>query len=131
MPRIRTHYDNLGVSRNAPTEVIRAAYKALSQKYHPDKNPGNAEAARIMSIINASYEALIDPARRRQHDLWISKMEGVATQGTSDVRQQSPSSMAKALSAKLLLPSFNLIKPFVIWAFSYAIGVGAFFGVIC
>jgi hypothetical protein len=41
MAKIHTHYDNLKVSRHAPQEVIRAAYKALSQKYHPDKNPGD------------------------------------------------------------------------------------------
>lgn len=56
MAQIHTHYDNLKVARNAPPEVIRAAYKTLSQKFHPDRNHGNAEAARIMAIINASYE---------------------------------------------------------------------------
>lgn len=76
MPRIHTHYDNLKVARDAPLEVIRAAYKALSNKYHPDKNPGDAaEAARIMSIINTSYEVLCDPVRRREHDAWIAANE--------------------------------------------------------
>lgn len=55
MAQIRTHYDNLKVARNAPPDVIRAAYRALSQRFHPDKNLGNTEAARIMAIINASY----------------------------------------------------------------------------
>ena len=68
MPRVYTHYDNLKVARNAPPEVIRAAYKILSQKFHPDRNPGDREAARIMAIINASYEVLSDPERRREHD---------------------------------------------------------------
>lgn len=68
---MRTHYDNLKVARNAPSEVIKAAYKALTQKYHPDKNPGDSDAHRIMSLINASYEVLIDPEKRRVHDLWI------------------------------------------------------------
>lgn len=45
MKKIHTHYDNLKVARIAPPEVIRAAYRTLSQKYHPDKNPGNAEIA--------------------------------------------------------------------------------------
>lgn len=48
MEKIHTHYDNLKVAREAPPEVIRAAYRALSQRYHPDRNPANAEAARIM-----------------------------------------------------------------------------------
>lgn len=80
MERIRTHYDNLKVARNAPPEVIRAAYKALCQKYHPDKNPGDPEAARIMKVINASYEVLSDPAKRREHDLWIQEQERIRDQ---------------------------------------------------
>ena len=75
MPRVYTHYDNLKVARNAPPEIIRAAYKTLSQKFHPDKNPGNRDAERIMAIINASYEALSDPKRHYEHDLWIKKEE--------------------------------------------------------
>lgn len=76
MARIHTHYDNLKVARNAPQEVIRAAYKSLSQKYHPDRNSGSANANRIIQIINASYEVLSDPAKRREHDEWIARVEG-------------------------------------------------------
>ena len=75
MARIHTHYDNLKVARGAPQEVIRAAYKALSQKYHPDKNPGEDKAARIMAIINSAYNTLSDPLRRREHDEWIAAEE--------------------------------------------------------
>ena len=75
MAKIHTHYDNLKVARLAPQEVIRAAYKALSQKYHPDKNPGDAKAARIMAIINSAYGTLADPQRRREHDEWIAAEE--------------------------------------------------------
>lgn len=75
MPRVHSHYENLKVARNAPLEVIRAAYRTLSQKYHPDRNPGDTEAARIMTVINAAYETLSDPIKRRQHDEWITKME--------------------------------------------------------
>jgi hypothetical protein len=72
---IRTHYDNLKVTRDASPEVIRAAYRALSQKFHPDRNTGNPEAARIMVLVNAAYEVLSDPGRRRQHDNWIAHQE--------------------------------------------------------
>ena len=75
MSRVRTHYDNLKVARNAPPEVIRAAYRALTQKYHPDKNPDDAGAGRIMHIINSSYEVLSDPERRSAHDIWIANIE--------------------------------------------------------
>ncbi|HEX8404530.1 MAG TPA: J domain-containing protein [Duganella sp.] len=59
----------------APQEVIRAAYKALSQKYHPDKNPGDEKAARIMAILNGAYDTLSDTQRRKEHDEWIAAEE--------------------------------------------------------
>ncbi|QBE63481.1 J domain-containing protein [Pseudoduganella lutea] len=75
MGKIHTHYDNLKVARGAPQEVVRAAYKALSQKYHPDKNPGDDRAARIMAIVNTAYGTLSDPQRRKEHDDWIAQEE--------------------------------------------------------
>lgn len=75
MSKIHSHYDNLKVSRMAPPEVIRAAYKALSQKYHPDKNPGDEKAARIMAILNSAYSILSEPQRRKEHDEWIAAEE--------------------------------------------------------
>ena len=75
MEKVSTHYDNLKVSRDAPDFVIVAAYRTLSQRYHPDKNHGDERAARVMSIINQSYEVLSDPERRRAHDEWISRAE--------------------------------------------------------
>lgn len=93
---LHTHYDNLKVSRNAPYEVIRAAYKTLSQKFHPDRNPDNAEAVRIMAIINASYEVLSDPDKRREHDLWIAQQERATEQATksNNWSQQTPTAPA-------------------------------------
>lgn len=73
--KVHTHYDNLKTARNAPDEVIRAAYRALSQKYHPDKNP-RPDAARIMAILNTSYAVLSDEVQRRRHDEWIAEQEG-------------------------------------------------------
>lgn len=75
MAKFRTHYDNLGVSRNADPAVIKAAYKALAQKYHPDRNPNNPDAERIIKIINEAYQVLIDPIRRAEHDRWIDEQE--------------------------------------------------------
>ena len=80
MKQIHTHYDNLKVAQNAPIEVIRAAYRTLSQKFHPDRNPGDSEAARIMAIINTSYEVLSDPDKRKKHDQWIAQQELLAAQ---------------------------------------------------
>jgi hypothetical protein len=70
-----TYYDVLQVERGAPPERVRAAYRRLAQKYHPDKMPDNANAARAMSAINAAYEVLSDAPRRAEHDLWIRRAE--------------------------------------------------------
>lgn len=89
MAAIHTHYDNLKVARNAPPEVIRAAYKTLSQKYHPDRYNGDKRASEIMAIINASYDVLSDPVKRRAHDAWIAQQESIASRqsGTSQTQQ--------------------------------------------
>ena len=63
-----SHYESLNVTRDAPTEVIRAAYKSLSQKHHPDKNVGNQAAADMMTRLNTAYSVLSDPEQRRQYD---------------------------------------------------------------
>jgi hypothetical protein len=70
-----TYYDVLQVERDATPERVRAAYRKLAQKYHPDKMPGNANAARAMAAINAAYEVLSDGHRRAEHDLWIRRAE--------------------------------------------------------
>ncbi len=81
MAKIRTHYDNLKVTRDAPISVIRAAYKALCQSFHPDKfQGGNEEAERVMKLVNASYAVLIDPVKRAKHNVWIQEQEAKARQ---------------------------------------------------
>ncbi|MES2017996.1 MAG: J domain-containing protein [Pseudomonadota bacterium] len=72
---IETHYDNLKVVRDAPVEVIKASYRALSQKYHPDRNP-DPDALRSMQVINQAWDVLSDPERRATHDRWIATHEG-------------------------------------------------------
>jgi hypothetical protein len=70
-----TYYDVLQVERDAPPERVRAAYRKLAQKYHPDKMPDNVNAVRAMTAINAAYEVLSDAHRRAEHDLWIRRAE--------------------------------------------------------
>ena len=82
MGKIHTHYDNLKVARTADAVVIKAAYKALAQKYHPDRNPGDPEAERIMKLINKAYEVLSDPVRRSEYDRWIDEQERRAEQNS-------------------------------------------------
>jgi len=80
MPKVHSHYENLKVSRDAPPEVIRAAYLSLSLKYHPDRNPGDPDAERIMSILNTAFETLSDSEKRRAHDRWIAQAEAAGSE---------------------------------------------------
>ncbi len=65
----KDYYKTLGVIQDAEDIVIKAAYRALAQRYHPDKWTGDpAEATRRMSAINVAYKILSDPAKRKQYD---------------------------------------------------------------
>lgn len=89
-PPARPHYyDALKVSQDAPAEVIRAAYRSLSQKYHPDRNAGD-ECAHVMAALNQAYEVLSHPVKKQEYDSWIRR-ESVRTraeaEGESDQKQ--------------------------------------------
>ncbi len=58
-------YQVLGVSPNASDEEVKQAYRRLAKKYHPDRNPGDAEAAKRMQKINAAYEQIKNPEKAR------------------------------------------------------------------
>jgi len=56
-------YKVLGVSRDASDEDIKRAYRRLAKQYHPDRNPGDQEAARKMQEVNAAYEQIKNPEK--------------------------------------------------------------------
>ena len=62
---IEDPYKILGVSPDASDEEIKRAYRALAKKYHPDRNPGDAEAARKMQEVNAAYEQIKNPQKQQ------------------------------------------------------------------
>ena len=65
----KDHYRMLGVIQDAEDIVIKAAYRALAQRYHPDKWTGYpAEATRRMSKINGAFVVLSDPKKRKRYD---------------------------------------------------------------
>lgn len=95
MSKFRTHYDNLKVARNAPDSIIRAAYKTLMQQYHPDKFEGSVdEALRIAKLIKQSYDVLIDPAKRAEHDRWIKEKEAKSENKSNNDRPNTENQSA-------------------------------------
>lgn len=80
---VKTYYDDLQVARSAAPEVIAAAYRSLSLKYHPDRNMGDARSEQIMKAINEAYAVLSDPVKRKAHDDWIVAQEAKAANHSS------------------------------------------------
>jgi molecular chaperone DnaJ len=65
-------YEVLGTSRDATDKEIKAAYRRLARKYHPDVNPGNPEAEQRFKEIQAAYSVLSDKEKRKQYDTYGS-----------------------------------------------------------
>jgi len=82
--KIYTHYDNLQISRNASPEVIKAAYRVLCARFHPDIVGQSDDSLKRIKIINRAYEVLSDPVHRKAHDDWIRQAEQLATMTPSE-----------------------------------------------
>lgn len=84
----KNFYDVLGVSRSASEKEIRSAYRKLARKFHPDVNPGNASAESQFKEVNAAFEVLSDPDKRRKYDKYGDRWE-MADQIEEMQRQQA------------------------------------------
>jgi curved DNA-binding protein CbpA len=74
----RTHYQTLGITKDAEDIVIRAAYRALAQKYHPDRWEGDkADATAKMAQINEAYRVLSDPKTRTEYDNTLDESDEI------------------------------------------------------
>lgn len=62
------YYELLGVARGATADEIKKAYRRLAREYHPDTNPGDAEAESKFKELARAYETLSDPERRARFD---------------------------------------------------------------
>jgi len=66
------YYETLGVTKDAPNEQIKKAYRKLALKYHPDKNKGSKEAEEKFKTISEAYAVLSDKEKRQQYDMYGS-----------------------------------------------------------
>lgn len=64
----RDYYEVLGVGKDADDAALKKAYRVLAKKYHPDMNPGDAEAEKKFKEASEAYAVLSDPEKRRQYD---------------------------------------------------------------
>jgi len=71
----RDYYEVLGVRRDATEKDIKQAYRRLARQLHPDVNPGNKTAEARFKEVNAAYEVLSDPTKRKKYDQYGENWE--------------------------------------------------------
>lgn len=64
----RDYYEVLGVDKNADDAALKKAFRQLAKKYHPDVNPGDADAEQKFKEVQEAYAVLSDADKRRQYD---------------------------------------------------------------
>ncbi len=64
----RDYYEILGVQKNTSKEDIKKAYRKLAMQFHPDKNPGNAEAEAKFKEASEAAEVLLDETKKARYD---------------------------------------------------------------
>ena len=68
MPQTRCYYEILSVEKTASQDDIKRSYRRLAMKWHPDRNPDNADAEVEFKACTEAYEVLSDPERRQLYD---------------------------------------------------------------
>lgn len=71
----KDYYQVLGVSKDASQKDIKQAYRRLARKYHPDLNPGDKTAEAQFKEMNAAYQVLSDPEKRKKYDQYGEQWE--------------------------------------------------------
>ena len=61
----KDYYEVLGINKNADDKAIKKAYRKLAKKYHPDINPGDANAEAKFKEVTEAYEILSNPEKRK------------------------------------------------------------------
>ena len=82
----KNYYKILGVAANATSDQIKAAYRKLARKYHPDLNPQDKDANSKFQEVNEANEVLSDPKKRKAYDQyglhWKDGSQAKSTQKT-------------------------------------------------
>ncbi|HEY5579253.1 MAG TPA: DnaJ domain-containing protein, partial [Acidimicrobiia bacterium] len=74
-------YQTLGVAKDADQKQIKSAYRKLAQQFHPDTNPGNAEAEKKFKEISEAHSTLSDAEKRKEYDEFRRLVDSGAFRG--------------------------------------------------
>mmetsp|Transcript_83628 Transcript_83628/g.223671 ORF Transcript_83628/g.223671 Transcript_83628/m.223671 type:complete len:157 (+) Transcript_83628:12-482(+) len=110
----------LGVSPNATPEEISKAYREAAHKYHPDKNPGDPQAAARFREIAAAFDSLKDPAARRETQ-WVREYG----RGGTSRRYAPPNAQAQPESFVALF-GFAAFFGFLHLNFAQPVGISSY-----
>ena len=72
---MKNYYTVLGISRDADAAAVKAAFRRLSKKYHPDSHSGDGRWEEEFKAVNEAYGVLEDEGRRREYDLRLAAWE--------------------------------------------------------
>jgi|GEM_PF-3174671 len=88
-------YKVLGVGRDASDESIKLVYRALAQKYHPDRNPGDRSVEAKFKEVREAYDILSDPKLRAEYDHELDRIAAEAEMIRGMGRKKTSEGVAK------------------------------------
>lgn len=97
------HYEILGISRSASVTEVRSAFKRLAMRYHPDRNPGDAEAEEKFKKINEAYHTLTDPVKKARYDMRFQVIPQYSEQYIQNLYRRQYYSQQKYNQGKYIL----------------------------
>jgi len=132
----KTHYQILGVSADATTEVIRRAYRERMRAVHPDVNESSVDGSQRMTEINLAWKTLSSPHLRRAYDASVfvssSSFAGSGVRSTEPVISYAPARfpwraivIASLIGAVLVLIAHAFTSPGVPRPIDYLLSAGS------
>jgi DnaJ-class molecular chaperone len=94
--QFKDYYQTLNVARDADDKAIRAAYRKLARKHHPDLNPGDRSAEERFKEINEAHEVLADPEKRKFYDRFGEDWQRYRDAGFTGDEPSAPTGGARA-----------------------------------